>query len=285
MSLARGKFGIEYDPRPSRGGSSGFGWIVALVCVAVAVSLTVALVNRYRSRAADEAIVPPPAPSAGDIVAAKDEPPPLPAPVGFEEVWDSLPMRTGSVRTLLLSLREAQERGDLLKEVAAIDQLRKMPGNTALDLNNLLARRMGELNLAWLFERHNPQWVKKVKVKSGDSASRIAQAHGSTLASFRRLNPDKDIDRLRVDDEVLVMDQPRFTLCVYPNTRKADLQLKGFFKRYDLREPVTGEAGTFEPTGSLREFLAAHGVWFNRADRQELEMLLPKKFAFIIGDL
>ena len=82
------------------------------------------------------------------------------------------------------------------------------------------------------------------------------------------------------------MNRPRFYLCVYPNTRKADLQLKGrFFKRYDLREPVSGKPGTYEPTGSLRTFLAEHGVWFNLADRQELEMLLPRKFTFVIGDL
>lgn len=285
MALKRGRFGIEYTPAPTQGGASGLGWTVAVLLVAVAVSLTVALVRRFRSAGETEEMLPLP-PEPAETVTKPDARPPLPTPVGFAEVWDTLATRTGAVRTHLLSLREAQEKGDLLKEVATINQLRAMPGNSALDLNNLLARRLGELNVTWLFERHNPQWVKKVQVRSGDSASRIAQDHGSTLESFRKLNADKDVNRLRVGEEVLVMDHPRFYLCVYPNTRKADLQLRGqFFKRYDLREAVSGEPGTFEPTGNLRKFLAEHGVWFQLADRQELELLLPKKFTFVIGDL
>lgn len=289
MSLARGKFGIEYDPRPARDGNSGFGWIVVLVLGVVAVSLTVALVNRFRTPAPEVALVPPPAPGedekddAGDETAASA---PIPVPTGFAEVYKTLSSRPPRVRTLLVRLREAQERGDLVTEVATLGQLRELPGNSALDLNNLLIQRLGELNMSWLFERYNPQWVKSVKVKSGDSASRIARDNGATLESLRRLNPEKNIDHLRVGDEVRVMDHPRFYLCVYPNTRKADLQLKGrLFKRYDLREAVTSEAGTFEPTGNLRKFLADHGVWFQLADRQELETLLPKKFTFVIGDL
>ena len=287
MSLARGRFGIEFDPDRNRGdGASGLRWVVGLVLLAVAVSLTVSLVGRLRGPA-DEVRAPDPAPAetppdGGQAPAA----PPVPEPRGFDEVFAGLPSRTGKVRALLMKVKEAQEQGRIPDEVDAIDQLRDLPGNSALDLNNLLARRLGELNLTWLFDRYNPQWVTVVKAKSGDSASRIAQEYGATLASLKRLNPGVDVERLRVGDEVRVMNRPRFYLCVYPNTRKADLQLKGrFFKRYDLREPVSGKPGTYEPTGSLRTFLAEHGVWFNLADRQELEMLLPRKFTFVIGDL
>ena len=282
MSLARGRFGIEYDPdRDRRNGSSGLRWIVGLVLLAVAVSLTVSVAGRIR-RAAAEAPAEDPAPAEEPSAAE----PPAPEPRGFKEVFAGLPSRTGKVRALLMKVQEAQEQGRLPDEVDAICQLRELPGNSALDLNNLLARRLGELNYSWLFDRYNPQWVAVVKVKSGDSASRIAQEHGSTLESLRRLNPGVNVERLRVGDEVRVMNRPRFYLCVYPNTRKADLQLKGrFFKRYDLREAVAGKPGTYEPTGNLRKFLAEHGVWFSLQDRQELEMLLPKKFTFVIGDL
>ena len=287
MSLARGKFGIEYDPDRERrdGSSSGLRWVVGLVLLAVAVSLSVSVAGRIR-RAADEARAADPAPADPSVPEPAPAEPPAPEPQGFDEVFASLPSRAGKVRALLMKVKEAQEQGRLPDEVDAICQLRELPGNSALDLNNLLARRLGELNYSWLFDRYNPQWVAVVKVKSGDSASRIAQEHGATLASLKRLNPGVDIDRLRVGDEVRVMNRPRFYLCIYPNTRKADLQLKGrFFKRYDLREPVTGRPGTYEPTGNLRKFLAEHGVWFNLKDRQELEMLLPKKFTFVIGDL
>lgn len=287
MSLARGKFGIEYDPDRERrdGSSSGLRWVVGLVLLAVAVSLSVSVAGRIR-RAADETRAADPAPADPSVPEPAPAEPPAPEPQGFDEVFASLPSRAGKVRALLMKVKEAQEQGRLPDEVDAICQLRELPGNSALDLNNLLARRLGELNYSWLFDRYNPQWVAVVKVKSGDSASRIAQEHGATLASLKRLNPGVDIDRLRVGDEVRVMNRPRFYLCIYPNTRKADLQLKGrFFKRYDLREPVTGRPGTYEPTGNLRKFLAEHGVWFNLKDRQELEMLLPKKFTFVIGDL
>lgn len=288
MSLARGKFGIEYTVGPnSRDGTSGLRRIVVLVFVVVGVALAIALVNRFRAPK-DEVLNPLETLGGADVVDTPKEKPeaPLPEPEGFEAVYKTLSTRPPRVRTLLLRLREAQEKGDLITEVATIGQIRELPGNSALDLNNLLVRRLGELNMKWLLERYNAQWVKTVKVKSGDSAGRIAQDNGATLESFRRLNPEKDIDRLRVGDEVRVMDHPRFYLCVYPNTRKADLQLKGrLFKRYDLREAVTGATGTFEPTGNLRKFLADHGVWFQLADRQELEMLLPKKFTFVIGDL
>ncbi|MGN0854065.1 MAG: LysM peptidoglycan-binding domain-containing protein [Kiritimatiellia bacterium] len=288
MSLARGRFGIEYNPRPARNGASGLSRIVALALGVVVVSLAVALVNRFRTRAAETPLAPPPAAEDGERPddGPTEAPAPVPVPADFAEVYKTLPTRPPRVRTLLMRLREAQERGDLVTEVATLGQLRELPGNSALDLNNLLVRRLGELNMRWLFEHYNPQWVKSVKVKSGDSASRIALNHGATLGSFRRLNPEKDVDRLRVGDEVRVMDHPRFYLCVYPNTRKADLQLKGrLFKRYDLREAVTGKAGEYAPTGNLRTFLSEHGVWFSLADRRELEMLLPRKFTFVIGDL
>ena len=61
MSLARGRFGIEFDPDRNRGdGASGLGWVVGLVLLAVAVSLTFSLVGRLRGPA-DEVRAPDPA--------------------------------------------------------------------------------------------------------------------------------------------------------------------------------------------------------------------------------
>ena len=49
MSLARGKFGIEYNPRQMDDESSGLGWIVAAVAVVALISLTWTLVGRFRA--------------------------------------------------------------------------------------------------------------------------------------------------------------------------------------------------------------------------------------------
>ena len=49
MSLARGKFGIEYDPRKLEPESSGFGWVFVVVAFAALISLTVVVVNRVRN--------------------------------------------------------------------------------------------------------------------------------------------------------------------------------------------------------------------------------------------
>ena len=170
--------------------------------------------------------------------------------------------------------------------VSTIEQLRALPGEPVADIDDRLARRLGELNVRWLFELKNAQWVKEVAVKSGDSATRIARENASTLASLRRLNPETDVERLRAGAKVLVMNQPRFNLVVHKRTRTADLQLNGkFFRRYDLRDAVGGEPGAHVSSGNLRQLLADNGVWFNRDDRSELELLMPKGSSLTISEL
>ena len=122
-------------------------------------------------------------------------------------------------------------------------------------------------------------------VKPGESATRIAHQHGSTLASLRKLNEPKSVDTIRVGQKILVMNHPRFILVVHKPLKHADLQLNGkFFKRYPLRGETAAEAGYYETTENLRKFLAGLDVWFDRADRDELEMLLPKKTPLTVSD-
>ena len=63
MSLARGKFGIEYNPRQMDDGSSGLGWVFAVIALVALVSLAWTLVGRIRSAREDvpvpSADVPP----------------------------------------------------------------------------------------------------------------------------------------------------------------------------------------------------------------------------------
>jgi len=285
MSLAVGPYGIEYDPRSSDERSPALAWLVSLVVAVSFVSLVVTVVGRVRSRAAEE---PPPEaqpvpaqekPPAGEPP-APEEPPPPPIEVPAAE------KRPQKLQICLLRLQEAEKKHDVEMSVSTIEQIRALPGQPAADIDDELARRLGELNVKWLFELKNKQWVEDVRVKAGDSATRIAREHASTLASFRRLNESVDADRLKAGATVKVMKHPRFNLVVHSRARMADLQLNGkFFKRYDLRDAVTGAPGAYESEGNLRQLLAEKGVWFNREDRTELETLLPKGASLTISEL
>ena len=240
MSLARGKFGIEYNPKQMEPESSGFGWIIVLVAFAALISLAVVVVKRVRS---DE-----PVPETLEISAAAAVPQ---AAAQTDEAPQAVVRDTGfarrptKVRNLLMRLEEAEKAHDVEMAVTTIESIRSLPGSPAADLDDALARRLGTLNLRRLFEVRNAQWVKAVTVGRGASASRIAAENGSTLASLARLNGGK-VDRIRVGAKLYVMDHPRFNLVLRRRTRIADLSLNGkFFKRYDLPGEVRAKEGAY----------------------------------------
>ena len=283
MAFARGKYGVEFNPQAPDDGSSGLGWVVFAVCLVALVSLGVTLVGRFRS-AAEEASDPPPAVGTvtNAVVAteASVPPPALPA----EKV--NVRTRPPKVKNLLLRLEEAERRKDVEMAVSTIEQLRSLPGDVVADLDNALARRLGTLNVRRLFADLNKQWVAEVTVKSGDSATRIAVEHGSTLASLLKLNALASADRLLVGQKLKVMDHPRFTLVVHRTTKVADLSLNGkFFKRYDVIAPVRAGEGNYETPAKLRSFWFDKGISFKPADRAELETLLPPKTPVLISEL
>ena len=288
MSLARGKFGIEYNPRQLEPKSSGLGWVFVLVALVALISFAWTLVKHFRSHgeeAAQEVAVHEPPPSS-----AAEAPPPVnggadvppPSPVQAKQVFQTFqPMNTeldkrpSKLRTLLMRLDEAEKRQAVEMAVNTIETIRSLPGSPAADLDDSLARRLGKLNLRRLFDLHNGQWVKAVVVRRGDSASRIAAENGSTLASFSRLNGG-NVDRVVLGAKVLVMDHPRFNLVIRRRTRIADLSLNGkFFKRYDLAGTVSADEGTYEMPERRRTFWTGVGAAFNPDDRAELDLLMP----------
>ena len=289
MAHISGKFGIEYNPRQNERDSSGLGWVFALVATVALISLVWTIVGRMRGSGGEMPEDPPPEPAPVEKPPPEPvSPPPAPvqktlAPVDAGD-GEMLAKRPVKVRNLLMRLEEAERRSDVEMAVSTIEQLRALPGSPAADLDNVLARRLGDLNMKRLFVLKNAQWVKEVTVKRGDSASRIASENGSTLASLSRLNGGS-VDRVILGSKLRVMNHPRFNLVVHRRSRTADLQLNGkFFKRYDLTAPVAGGDGAYEIPGRIRPFWTERGISFSMKDRAELEMLLPKGAAVLVSE-
>ena len=279
MSLARGRFGIEYDPRKLEPESSGFGWVVVVIACAALISLTVVLVKRIRNAESD--IVP--SAETASVVQA------VPVAASTSQVFrasrEVVSRRPTKLRNLLMRLEEAEKRGDVEMAVGTIESIRSLPGSPAADLDDALARRLGVLNIRRLFELRSAQWVKTVEVRRGDSASRIAAENGSTLASLARLNGG-NVDRIVLGAKLHVMDHPRFSLVLHRRTRIADLSLNGkFFKRYDLQGGVKARDGAYEIPDRRKGFWDVFGPAFRTSDRSELDILLPSGASMLVSEL
>ena len=299
--IARGKFGIEYFPHPQDEESKGAGWLVAAVVLAAAALLVTTGVPRLLSPRDDERHEPETAAAtpygrrtttaetdgtnATATAAGRTK---RPEPI----VTEAPPLPRGAERNrphaatmLLLKLEKAVEANDVELAVSSIEQLRALPGEAVADLDDKLARQLGELNVKRLFAGRSRQWVRQVEVRPGDSATRIAIESGSTLASLLRLNELPSADRLRIGQKLHVMDHPKFTLVVHRAAKYADLSLKGkFFKRYDIVAPVGAAEGNYETPAKLRAFLAEKKISLSPEDRAELETLLPAKTPVLVSE-
>ena len=279
MSLARGKFGIEYDPRKLEPESSGFGWVVVVVAFAALISLTLVVVKRMRDAEADAVSV-----AEIPVVASVPTAQAVTSQV-FKASREVVSHRPPRLRNLLMRLEEAEKRGEVEMAVGTIESIRALPGSPAADLDDALARRLGALNIRRLFDLRCAQWVKTVVVRRGDSASRIAAENGSTLASLARLNGGS-VEKIRLGAKLYVMDHPRFNLVLHRRTRIADLSLNGkFFKRYDLQGEVKAKDGAYEIPERRKGFWGVFGPAFGMADGAELDMLLPAGASMLVSEL
>lgn len=291
MALERGRFGLEYDPRQRKSRSSGLGWVFAVAALAAFVTLCWTLVRRVRA-GREEAALSLRGDAPGEPLQPASSGSPPPAAVETSRVFQSfLPLnadlmrRPPKVRNLLMRLDEAERRRDVEMAVTTIETLRALPGSPVADLDDTLARRLGALNLQRLFGLRSAQWVKLVRIGRGDSASRIAAEHGSTLASLARLNGG-NVEKLVAGKSLYVMNHPRFVLVIHRRTQTADLSLNGkFFKRYDLHGPVDAREGTYEMPERRRLFWEGVGSAFNPGDRRELDLLLPKAMPILVSEL
>lgn len=294
MALERGKFGIEYNPRRVRDDSpSAHKWIVALVVLAALGSLVWTFVSRAKApqqeTPAQEAAPAPERPAQPAEPPRPERSPARPAPPvvrTFDSHGDHVhSKRPVKVRNLLMRLEEAERTRDIEMAVTTIEALRALPGSPAADLDDALARRLGKLNFRRLFSVKNAQWVKKITVKRGDSATRIAREHGSTLASLVKLNGGS-VDKLNIGAGLYVMNHPRFNLVIRKRLKTADLSLNGkFFNRYDLEDSSKSVSGAYELPEKRRKFWNEIGVRFKSGAKEELEMLLPTGSGVIVSEM
>ena len=292
MSLARGKFGIEYDPRRMEPESSGLGWVFVVVALVALVSFAWTMVKHFRSGGEEtpplrepENVLPAPAPAPVLQPRPEEDVAATAATIAvIGPLANPTSGRPPAVRNLLMRLEAAEKNRDVEMAATTIESIRSLPGSPAADIDDPLARRLGSLNMRRLFTLHNGQWVKETTVKRGDTPMRIAAENGSTLASFNRLNGGK-VEKVVLGAKVLVMNHPRFNLVIRRRARIADLALNGkFFKRYDLKDVTSAENGSYEMPDSRRHFWNGFGASFRPEDRSELDLLLPKGSMVMVSE-
>lgn len=282
--LGSGRYGVEWTVHPKDRESSGLVRVGVTVAVLALVSLSWTVITRIRSRAAEPIVATAVEDQTAPANKATDAEPfdsTAVVPIGRSS---GLSKREPKLRNLLMRLEEAEKRHDIEMAIAAIETIRALPGSPAADLDNALARRLGVLNMRRLFVLKSAQWVTEVTVKRGDTASNIASERGSTLASLAKLNGGS-VNTIRVGQKLTVLNHPRFNLAVHRRMRTADLFLNGkFFKRYDLKDEA-GVDGSHEVTIPIREFWGTIRISLSRANREELELLLPKGANVLVSEI
>ena len=292
MAFVRGRLGIEYTTTP-RNDDDGFrkGPLVAatllVAAIIVAVNFVARKVREMKEPAEDVAPAVTESPKPSAMPAETEKPKSSPKPRVTETIQRVSHNRPPKLKQLLDRLDAAEKSGDTLVAIAAIEDIRAYPGDAAADLDDRLARRLGELNMIRLWEMKDARLVSEVTVRPGDNATRIARANGTTLAAIKKLNKAENIDLVKSGTKIKVMRLPRFILVVHLRLKTADLQLNGkFFKRYDIQEATAAaESGSFEVKSVASEFLAGHGLKFDPETSKELDTLMPRSSILVISEM
>ena len=187
--------------------------------------------------------------------------------------------RPPAVRALLERLDEADRQGNVGLQIDTIERLRQNKDAVA-DIDDLLARRLGNLNRKLFLEGKTNPWVESYVVRSGDTVHQIAREHGTTVAAVLLLNGVGNPDRIRPGETLRVPNRPKAKLKVHTASQIADLEIDGkFFRRYDASVKKDAELGERQVTRndgeSARGLLEKAGVSFSDADRKEITLMLP----------
>ena len=191
-------------------------------------------------------------------------------------------------RTLLLRLADAESQGRLSIAADTIETLRAIP--SMADLDDKLARRLGDLNIQRLFSGKPVPWIAEVKVRRGQNINLIAREHGTTIAAICRLNKISPNDRLKAGRTLRVLEFVRAAFVVHKQTHYADLSLNGkLFKRYYVSTGEKTKSGAYPITNAPEEGpqsrFAELGIKIAPKDIQELSMFLAPGSSITISEM
>ena len=294
---------VEFDASRRRNKSGGWRLAVyAVVLFAIAISFISArgcLVKRRTvkvdagisvvSNPVKEPVARIPTAASNEVVRlVKKAPKPSPAAKQASSWAGNASGRSARERTLLLRLADAELQGRFAIAVDAIEQLRAIP--SMADLDDKLARRLGDLNLKRLFSGEPVPWVVEVTVSRGQTVHRIAKEHGTTVAAVRQLNGLSATEEPSAGRRLRVLEFPRAAFVVHKPTRHADLMLNGkLFKRYYVSVGKKTPPGAYPITSLAKEGprsrFAALEIKIAAVDMRELDMFLAPGSSLTISEM
>lgn len=293
---------LEYDTNRQNDPSGGWKWAVGFVLIAAVVVSFVSARGCFRRKGVEHPIrlpvpivleQPPSTPvetnAMNTAVAAKPKPSEPSVAAQEAERWaENSSVRLPRERALLQRLADAERLGRLAIAVDTIEQLRARP--SMADLDDRLARRLGDLNIRRLFSGEPVPWVTETTVRRGQTVHRIAREHGTTVAAVRQLNKLEPREEPAAGRQLRVLEFPKVTFVVHKQTSYADLTLGGrLFKRYYISTKRTTAAGAYPITSKAEEGprarFAALGVRVAPADMLELDMFLAPGSMLTISEM
>ena len=294
---------VEYDPSRRRDPSGGWRWAVYTVIFVAVLFSFVSARGCFKSGkkgdlpARDGGMVAlsvpvrnvSPVRESGAAVKQPEKPRPNPVAAGQASVWASNASgRSARERTLLSRLADAERQGRLAIAVDTIEQLRYIP--SMADIDDKLARRLGDLNIRRLFSGEPVPWVRETTVRRGQSVHRIAREHGTTVAAVRRLNSLAPSEEPKAGRRLRVLEFPKAAFVVHKQTKYADLMLNGkLFRRYYVSTKPDTKPGAYPITGKSdegpRSRFSALGIRVAPSDMQELDMFLAPGSSLTVSEM
>jgi LysM repeat protein len=291
MPLERGTYGIEYDGHQR--GSGGKLWLLALLIPLIVIVLVLRGCNTGKSggiysgddaalegRDMPEVQVERERPSlASHFIKSwrnkfrgdepdgedgstdadkKDQPSEKKVDTVEDDNTDSSVLAKAKipdeVSSLIKRSDELRQTGNLVSARMILEKLRLRP--EAANVRAHVEKRLGEINVELILSDKAMPGKILHKIKRGDLVSRLTRRYGNTEEYILRINSIDRPDRIRIGQELWVLDNPVFELMIDKSEFKAVLLFNNrFFKIYTvgLGVPESVPSGTYS-VYSRREY-------------------------------
>ena len=137
------------------------------------------------------------------------------------------------VARLLKRVDDLEDGGDLVSARMILQKLRLRPDASVV--RPLVERRIGEVNITLILSDKPMPGKLLYKIKSGDFISRLRRRYKNTEEYILRVNKIERSERIRIGQELWVLDNPIFELMIDKSDFKAVLLFNNrFFKVYTI---------------------------------------------------